>query len=144
MAELYYQAGEDPERYRELLHQHGYLIRRGEPGFEEAASHALPCGWSPGMQRALASIDEGAPRRERIAQAQADPWCEKFDMPASGCAHCRGISEQPERDPADYGPWFAARYPGKCAGCGEPIREGDRIRGDGTGHAYLCSECGTR
>lgn len=30
------------------------------------------------------------------------------------------------------GPWFAARFAGRCA-CGEPIREGDDLRADGLG-----------
>jgi len=45
--QLWNQAGGDEDRYRELMRQHGHLIRRGEPGFEEASA-TLPCGY-PGL-----------------------------------------------------------------------------------------------
>ena len=37
------------ERYRELMHDHGALLRPGDDGYEQA-SRALPCGW-PGPSR---------------------------------------------------------------------------------------------
>lgn len=37
------------------------------------------------------------------------------------------------------GPWFAARYAGRCPNCHEPYDEGDRIRADGDG-GYECCE----
>jgi hypothetical protein len=39
-------------------------------------------------------------------------------------------------------PWVAARLPGKCAGCGEPIKAGDEIQADGDG-GWVCRDCGT-
>jgi len=122
MAELYYQAGEDPQRYRELLHQHGYTVRPGGPGYEEA-SKTLPCGW-PGPQK------------------PASEWC-IHDLAPGTCSDCtgRGKEAPDERDPARFGPWFGARYPGHCAGCGEDFGAGDLIRADGGG-GYLCDQCG--
>ena len=44
--------------------------------------------------------------------------------------------------PGRFGPWFPARYDGRCAGeCGEEIVAGDMIRADGDGH-WLCDDCG--
>lgn len=70
--ELYVQAGGgtpaySQERYLELLHEHGHVIRKGEPGYEEAAG-TLPCGW-PGPQRPAAE------------------WCEVMELPAYSCSH---------------------------------------------------------
>jgi hypothetical protein len=47
MGQLWDQSGEDPERYRELLREHGYLLSPGDEGYEEG-SRSLPCGWEPG------------------------------------------------------------------------------------------------
>ena len=41
---LWYQAEGDPERYRELMLEHGLLLRPGDEGYEDA-SRNLPCGW---------------------------------------------------------------------------------------------------
>jgi hypothetical protein len=76
-----------------------------------------------------------------------EPWCEKFDMPASGCAHCtgrtgdEGAPEASELDPRQFGPWFQARYDGECDGCGYEFQAGDLIRSDGA-DGWLCGECG--
>lgn len=43
-AELWKQAGGDPDKYRGLLREHGHLVRPGDPGYDDAA-RALPCGW---------------------------------------------------------------------------------------------------
>lgn len=68
--------------------------------------------------------------------------CDLTELPVSMCAHCRGITNEPERpDPADFGPRFTARLDGWCAGCKSQIEVGDRIRADGTG-GYLCAGCG--
>jgi hypothetical protein len=50
MFELWQQAGGDGERYRELLHEWGYVLRPGDKDYEDA-SPALPCGWPRGEQR---------------------------------------------------------------------------------------------
>jgi len=50
MLELWRQADGDGERYRELLHEWGYILRPGDEGYENA-SPALPCGWPRGEQR---------------------------------------------------------------------------------------------
>lgn len=34
----------DPGRYRELLIEHGLLLRPGDEGYEESSPN-LPCGW---------------------------------------------------------------------------------------------------
>lgn len=34
----------DPGRYGDLMHEHGYLLRPGDEGYEEAPRN-LPCGW---------------------------------------------------------------------------------------------------
>ena len=148
MYELWVQAGGgtpgySAERYHDLLREHGAILHPGDEGYEAAASQALPCGWSPGVRRALDSIDAGKPRRDRIAQAQAEGFCEKFEMPASMCSHCTGRGEEIPRDldPAKHGPWFYAMYSGECAGCGGGIEQLDHIRADGQG-GYLCSDCG--
>jgi len=119
--QLWHQANGDAARYRELMRQHGHLIRRGEPGFDEA-SRTLPCGW-PGPQK------------------PADEWC-IHDMPPGTCSHCTGRGEPvpDERDRAALGPPFTARYPGSCAWCGDRIREGDAIRRDGD-RGYVCEGC---
>jgi hypothetical protein len=49
-ARLWEQAGEDPERYRDLMRQHGHLLAPGDEGYEEG-SRSLPCGWEPGKGR---------------------------------------------------------------------------------------------
>jgi hypothetical protein len=42
--QLWLEAEGDGERYRQLLHDHGYLISPGEPGYDEASKN-LSCGW---------------------------------------------------------------------------------------------------
>lgn len=42
--QLWVEANEDGERYRELLREHGYLLSPGDEGYEEASPN-LPCGW---------------------------------------------------------------------------------------------------
>lgn len=43
--ELWMQAAGDPERYRELMRQHGYILEPDSPGYEQAIVVVLPCGW---------------------------------------------------------------------------------------------------
>jgi hypothetical protein len=62
----------------------------------------------------------------------------------SDCSHCRGLDPkpgQPERERAELGPWFEARWPGYCTGCGDDFDPGDRIRADGEG-GWLAECCG--
>jgi hypothetical protein len=61
--------------------------------------------------------------------------CEFTDLPVDQCAHCLGLAAEPERlaeDRAAYlasDRWTPARFPGRCAACGEwTIEEGDPIR----------------
>lgn len=89
-------------------------------------------------------------------------YCDFSDLPADSCAHCkRGmktlprVAEQDDRDwhgpapgggqhnaPLAPGPWFAARWPGRCSGDeGHHIAPGDMIRADGTG-GWACENCG--
>jgi hypothetical protein len=70
------------------------------------------------------------------------PLCAFSDLPVDSCAHCTGRTGNAEaREPAHYGPWFDAAYPGRCQDCDERIEPGGRIRADGEG-GYLCAECG--
>jgi hypothetical protein len=43
-AQLWDQAGGDPERYRQLMREAGYLLAPGDEGYDEAPVN-LPCGW---------------------------------------------------------------------------------------------------
>jgi hypothetical protein len=56
--------------------------------------------------------------------------CDLTDLDVTMCAHCLGHKEEratPTEDFADR-PSFAARYEGRCTGCGEPFHPGDQIR----------------
>jgi hypothetical protein len=68
--------------------------------------------------------------------------CEITDLFADSCSHCTGRGEEiPERDTAAFGPWFPARFPGRCSDCDKRTGPEDRIRADGEG-GYLCEDCG--
>jgi hypothetical protein len=58
----------------------------------------------------------------------------------SVCSH-RGEPVPGVLDPEALGPWFTARYSGRCSLGDEPFRQGDRIRADGE-DGYLCARCG--
>jgi len=52
--ELWKQAGGgtgdyDQQRYRDLMHEHGHLLRPGDDGYEQG-SRTLACGWQPGQE----------------------------------------------------------------------------------------------
>jgi hypothetical protein len=49
--DLWQQAGGDGEHYRDLLREHGLVLRPGDEGYDEAARN-LPCGW-PGNREGL-------------------------------------------------------------------------------------------
>lgn len=71
----------------------------------------------------------------------ADDYCELNDMPASMCAHCRGVTLD---DPAPTIAYrFDAMYGGRCASCDKPFSEGDRI-GYTTDGYYVCPTCTDR
>ena len=66
------------------------------------------------------------------------------DLDPASCSMCSGRGEdgRVSLDPARFGPWFSAIYPGRCSGpCDGRIETEDRIRADGDG-GYLCSDCG--
>jgi hypothetical protein len=44
IGQLWNQAGGDGERYRELMREHGYILKPGDEGYEEGVRN-LPCGW---------------------------------------------------------------------------------------------------
>jgi predicted nucleic acid-binding Zn ribbon protein len=71
------------------------------------------------------------------------------ELPRATCGVCNGamkraaaIEAQGRRfKPAERGPWFFARYDGKCSDCGEQFESGQKIRSDGDG-GWLCEDCG--
>ncbi|NUS59163.1 MAG: hypothetical protein HOV66_30545 [Streptomycetaceae bacterium] len=70
--------------------------------------------------------------------------CERSDLPTSMCAHCRGHEERgTELTAADVvvSAAFEARFPGRCEGCGNAIREGDAIAPLRDSSGYVCPEC---
>jgi hypothetical protein len=83
--------------------------------------------------------------------------CERTELPASMCSHCRGLPwaapvVDPELDPFSSpapptpgrpGTWFVARYGDNCGACGGDIIPGDTIRADGLG-GYECGDCGNK
>ncbi|HZR50167.1 MAG TPA: hypothetical protein VFB06_11665 [Streptosporangiaceae bacterium] len=42
--ELWERAGGDPVRYRELMYEHGHLLKPGDDGYEQGVRN-LSCGW---------------------------------------------------------------------------------------------------
>ena len=109
--------------YGELMHEHGYLLRPGDEGYDEAAAN-LPCGWPH--------------RPERTPPAAR---CELTDLPADSCGHCNGAETRAREDRPQLGPFFAAAYPGSCAGCDEPFEAGAMIRADGEGGYLAGASC---
>ena len=67
------------------------------------------------------------------------------EMDPAYCSACNGAEKRAKaahrREPARFGPWFPARYDGRCSGCGEPFEPGEKIRSDGDG-GWLCEDCG--
>jgi hypothetical protein len=103
------------------MHEHGYVLKPGDEGYAQVP-RTLPCGW-PGPQKPAAE------------------WC-IHDLPPGACSTCTGRGEEiPDEAKPEYGPWFTARFPGRCDGCDGRIHEGDQIRSDGQ-DGWLCSECG--
>lgn len=66
------------------------------------------------------------------------------DLDAATCGLCNGaVKRAAEQERSGRGPWFAARYDGKCSGCGDTFEAGAGwiIRSDGD-DGWLCGECG--
>ena len=70
--------------------------------------------------------------------------CPRTDLYVTDCA-CRDCRNLPDPAPgpvrAELGPWFEARFPGRCSRCATEFEPGDRIRADGHG-GYLAECCG--
>jgi hypothetical protein len=89
--------------------------------------------WKP--QSYLTSPAEmlaASPWRDELAEV---PWL----ATASG-VNTAAEASTPDA-PAETRPWVAAKLAGKCAGCGEPVNEGDQIQSDGEG-GWVCTDCG--
>jgi hypothetical protein len=80
-------------------------------------------------------------------------YCEKWDMDASGCAHCRGNTRTVEEQAAaeekklaaqlqGQPGWIEAQYGGRCATCGEPFKPGLMIKfsGPNSWTAQCCAD----
>jgi hypothetical protein len=68
-------------------------------------------------------------------------WCDFNDMPESGCSHCTGADKRAdEAESTDSMFPFAAKYPGTCKACSEPIVVGEIIFG-GPRAGYAHEEC---
>jgi hypothetical protein len=67
----------------------------------------------------------------------------KHDLDPGTCSVCSGRDKgsPPVLDPSEFGPWFAARFPGRCSACNKPFNEDAQIRADGQG-GYLADACG--
>lgn len=66
--------------------------------------------------------------------------CERTDLLATDCAHCRNLPDPPKAA-GERGPWFEARYAGRCNRCGCHFLAGFQVRADGHG-GYLGPCCG--
>lgn len=67
--------------------------------------------------------------------------CERTELLVTDCAHCRNLPDPPT-ERGERGPWFAARFLGRCSNCDVYYAPGDDIRADGHG-GYLADCCGT-
>jgi hypothetical protein len=73
----------------------------------------------------------------------AEQRCERTDLPASMCSHCRGHDEPPLRPDDLPAPslWIEAQYRSACPACHHTtIRPGDRIAR--CGEDWVCETCG--
>ena len=70
--------------------------------------------------------------------------CEFTDLPTAERDHCRPKPDRAgELIVTSHGlrGWREARFAGRCAGCGEPIDEGDLIRHDPDADGWIAECC---
>lgn len=48
--------GYDRRRYLDLMHEHGFFLRPGDDGYDEA-ERSLPCGW-PGTTKPVSEDED--------------------------------------------------------------------------------------
>lgn len=82
-----------------------------------------------------------APNRQVLVLMMAEDYCELNDLPASMCAHCRGLTL--DDPPPTIANRFIARFRGTCSACELPICEGDNIGRTSEGE-YVCQSCANR
>lgn len=75
--------------------------------------------------------------------------CPLTELISTQCAHCRKLPDPAAdllrdifEEPAQRqtGPWFSARYEGRCSECGMAFEVGDPIRPSGRGFVAPCCE----
>lgn len=92
------------------------------------------------------AADNVVPFRRRPPRP-AEERCERSDLPASMCAHCRGHDQTvPDLSLRDLGhkdvhTAFTARYEGTCENCGAHIDAGDLIAPLIGGSGHVCPDC---
>jgi len=64
----------------------------------------------------------------------------KHELDPRFCSVCSGRDKANDPDPADLGRTVRARYPGKCACCGDDFPAGTLIQSDGAG-GYVRAGC---
>jgi len=64
-------ASYDPQKYHDLLVEHGHILRPGDEGYDQG-SRTLSCGWEPGKRR------------------EEQDRCEVTDLLRASCSHCSG------------------------------------------------------
>jgi hypothetical protein len=97
-------------------------------------------GGCPDCNRFTHQITRNQNRPAPVAPAAA-PRCTVTELLITECAHCHPAAALPGLSDAGWGPWFPARYKGRCANCAGRMDEGEQIRADGTG-GFLCDRCG--
>ena len=80
-----------------------------------------------------------------------DPICDRTDLPASMCSHCRGLPWHPVIDEAamvEANPGrpptllvLRAEFESECPTCGQQIERGDTIVKDQSRQRFVCAEC---
>lgn len=61
---------------------------------------------------------------------QPEERCELWDLPKTGCYHCKiGSTRGPIKEVLDHSDLvIPAKYPGKCVECSNPFKVGDVIK----------------